>query len=761
MNSLTAYDSDSSGGPDDAPAVASSSSQILTKRIKVDAAPDVNTEDLSEYRYLPGVKTKEIMHNVPFADLAKPLVGPSNPFQQEAMNKNILTGFVEEHNMSEFAFSTMERTYLNFGYTVNPNSQHELIGNADKIAEYGGANIHERSTKHDVKRKRKPKGDPSVVGGYQGPWAGYADEDEERGLSGPTEEEKAALEKALNNTPAAVIKAQEVVADPGKEKTVFHGKAEFDYLGRTYMHAPTDLEGVNLNGEPGSQECFIPKTLVHTWSGHTKGVNQIQFLPKTAHLLLSASMDSKVKIWDVYNDRRCLRTYMGHSKAVKAIDFSNDGKRFLSCSYDKWIKLWDTETGQCIRSFSTKRIPNCVTFNPSGDKQNIFLTGCADKKVYQFDTNSGKVVQEYDQHLGAVNTVTFVDNNRRFVTTSDDKTMRAWEYGIPVVIKYIAEPDMHSMPAVTLHPSQKWLACQSLDNQILIYSASDRFKLQRKKVFKGHLVAGYACKPGFSADGRFIMSGDSEGKVWFWDWKTCKVYKKFKAHDGVVMDCQWHPHEASRVATCSWDGTIKKMGRTNPLALRLRGLVNWPSNVRHPLLSSYIKHIFQDALVAEPGIRASTTGLWVNVTVYSDSHTQLMQHPKISGSVSDRAVNFSSVKVLEALGRGEKRISELSGSASKNEYHKSLFASVPATKMIKERTASEYTGTSPLLARAEKEGVLEALQVYRNVPIHLQVNVIRNPILNAEILAQYVAGQLEAGKQLPRVYKQVLGKLTA
>jgi len=64
-------------------------------------------------------------------------------------------------------------------------------------------------------------------------------------------------------------------------------------------------------------------------------------------------------------------------------------------------------------------------------------------------------VQTYDQHLGPVNTITFVDDNRRFVSTSDDKTIRGWDYDIPVVIKYIAEPYMHSMPAVTLHPSSK------------------------------------------------------------------------------------------------------------------------------------------------------------------------------------------------------------------------------------------------------------------------------------------------------------------
>ncbi len=30
-------------------------------------------------------------------------------------------------------------------------------------------------------------------------------------------------------------------------------------------------------------------------------------------------------------------------------------------------------------------------------------------------------VQSYDDHLGSINTITFIDNNRKFVCTSDDK----------------------------------------------------------------------------------------------------------------------------------------------------------------------------------------------------------------------------------------------------------------------------------------------------------------------------------------------------
>ncbi len=92
--------------------------------------------------------------------------------------------------------------------------------------------------------------------------------------------------------------------------------------------------------------------------------------------------------------------------------------------------------------------------------------------------------QEYNYHLGAVNTVTFVDEGRRFVSTSDDKTIRVWEFGIPVQIKYIADPSLHSIPAVAVHPNKQWFIGTSLDNQIVTYAARDRFRQNRKKVFK-------------------------------------------------------------------------------------------------------------------------------------------------------------------------------------------------------------------------------------------------------------------------------------
>jgi len=51
------------------------------------------------------------------------------------------------------------------------------------------------------------------------------------------------------------------------------------------------------------------------------------------------------------------------------------------------MKLWDTETGQCLQRFSNGKIPYVVRFHPDEDKQHIFLAGMSDKKIIQVYTS--------------------------------------------------------------------------------------------------------------------------------------------------------------------------------------------------------------------------------------------------------------------------------------------------------------------------------------------------------------------------------------
>lgn len=93
--------------------------------------------------------------------------------------------------------------------------------------------------------------------------------------------------------------------------------------------------------------------------------------------------------------------------------------------------------------------------------------------------------------------------------------------------------------------TEKYFAAQSLDNQILAYS-TDNFRQARNKRFAGHSVAGYACQVGFSPDGKWISSGDGEGNVVFWEWKTGRIKSRLRAHSKVVIAHEWLPHETVR-----------------------------------------------------------------------------------------------------------------------------------------------------------------------------------------------------------------------
>jgi len=137
---------------------------------------------------------------------------------------------------------------------------------------------------------------------------------------------------------------------------IFRFRIQSQYLNifciyRSFLHIPQDI-GINLRSEVPPDKCFLPKKQIHEWKGHTKGISCIKWFPKSAHLILSGGMDTKVKLWEVYKGRRCIQTYSGHRQAIRGCDFNNLGDQFLTTSYDRFIKLWDTETGKCLNRFA-------------------------------------------------------------------------------------------------------------------------------------------------------------------------------------------------------------------------------------------------------------------------------------------------------------------------------------------------------------------------------------------------------------------------
>jgi len=107
-----------------------------------------------------------------------------------------------------------------------------------------------------------------------------------------------------------------------------------------YLHAATQ----STNRIPRKVLCVLP--------GHSGTVNRIHWnIPEYSNLLLTASMDATVRVWNVLSSRDsdpCVCTLKVHSKAVRAARWSACGRRILSCSYDKFARLTDVEHGNVV-----------------------------------------------------------------------------------------------------------------------------------------------------------------------------------------------------------------------------------------------------------------------------------------------------------------------------------------------------------------------------------------------------------------------------
>ncbi|CAJ0631260.1 14454_t:CDS:2 [Entrophospora sp. SA101] len=176
-----------------------STSLQVAKRQKIDLAPQVTLEDLKLTRSIYTKPTDtEIGFNIPYDDMMKPMTGPQNPFNTKIMNKNVLTGHVEEQAYSEATFKTQQRTFTSFGYALDPSlignpvgsgaasggvgsgvAGTGYVGDIEKAIANKGVTVYDSTPKSSNTPKRKPKGDSSILEGdnaYQGPWAGYEGE---------------------------------------------------------------------------------------------------------------------------------------------------------------------------------------------------------------------------------------------------------------------------------------------------------------------------------------------------------------------------------------------------------------------------------------------------------------------------------------------------------------------------------------------------------------------------------------------------------
>lgn len=79
--------------------------------------------------------------------------------------------------------------------------------------------------------------------------------------------------------------------------------------------------------------------------GHTDWVISVFVLD---NLIISVSTDKTIKIWDI-NTGTCLKTLEGHNDCVTSVYLVKDNL-IISGSWDYTIKIWNINSGDCLKT---------------------------------------------------------------------------------------------------------------------------------------------------------------------------------------------------------------------------------------------------------------------------------------------------------------------------------------------------------------------------------------------------------------------------
>jgi COMPASS component SWD3 len=195
-------------------------------------------------------------------------------------------------------------------------------------------------------------------------------------------------------------------------------------------------------------------------------------------MLVSGSYDEAVYLWDV-RAARVMRSLPAHSDPVGGVDFVRDGTLIVSCSHDGLIRVWDTATGQCLRTLvhEDNAPVSSVIFSPNG-KYVLAWTLDSCIRLWNYVDGKGKCVKTYQGHQnkgyslsGAFGTYAAEEGGKEYAfiaSGSEEGNVVIWDVCSKNVLQRL-EGHSEAVLAVDTHPSQKLIVSAGLDRTVRLW----------------------------------------------------------------------------------------------------------------------------------------------------------------------------------------------------------------------------------------------------------------------------------------------------
>ena len=245
--------------------------------------------------------------------------------------------------------------------------------------------------------------------------------------------------------------------------------------------------------------------------------------------LLKGSNNGALELYETEN-WSLVTTYQDNWDDFAALDVSQDERLVLAASEDS-IKIWDMQSGNLIRGFTTDHkypITDAV-ISPDG---NWLATASDDNTVKVWKTANGQLVQTL---RGILNTndgtgLDFDPNSR-------------WEHHIKKYTDFKHD--------IRLSPDGQYIVKGKIGSLARMWELSTG---RIKQEFRGHEKAVLCFE--FLHDGTHLITGSVDNTAILWEVETGKAIKTFKGHRELIFSMSISEDE-QLLATGSWDGTAK------------------------------------------------------------------------------------------------------------------------------------------------------------------------------------------------------------
>jgi F-box/WD-40 domain protein MET30 len=257
--------------------------------------------------------------------------------------------------------------------------------------------------------------------------------------------------------------------------------------------------------------------------GHSNGVMCLQF---DDNILATGSYDSTIKIWDI-DTGDCIRTLRGHTSGIRALQFDNT--KLISGSLDKTLKIWNWRTGDCISTYQG-HTEGVIAVN---FEDNILASGSIDRtvKIWNFEDKSTFCLRGHKDWVNAVK----VDSASRTVfSASDDCTVRLWDLDTKRTIR-IFEGHVGQVQQVTLLPAEYEpddVDAEEIDDGTSsTHSSTDLNAYTPTQPLSSTFEDWPSTRP---QPPRYMLTGALDSTVRLWDVSTGRCLKTFFGHvEGV------------------------------------------------------------------------------------------------------------------------------------------------------------------------------------------------------------------------------------